>query len=291
MLSPVTIRTVMPARWHFLIASGTWMKAETQRKCVLFLPATGDITIKAQLSSTFVLIQSNYFTGEVISKTVNCGTTISHFSCEQPCAILHISVWKFIKLVGIPIWLKVNLVHVIKFSLPVSIKETILTQLPADNVYVLLVATNLGSHRVFNAHHTDTGQSSEDIILIVPIRLTLRGREISVSKADGPQALRGHGLNNFLSHVISVPWAEHLGLTICCQNFIAPERKEGGILIWKCGDRRDKFRRAKSSEGEMHCKLWNRKVWMNRTPKREYIRWGRGVKWMWMGSCGSEKSH
>ena len=84
------------------------------------------------------------------------------------------------------------------------------------------VATNLRSHGVFNAHDADAGQSAEDVIFIVPVRFTIGGGEISVCKADGPQALWGHGLNHFLNHVISVPWAEHLGLAICCQDFIAP---------------------------------------------------------------------
>lgn len=45
MLSPVTIRTVMPARWHFLIASGTWSKSGHTREeeCMLFLQITRDI--------------------------------------------------------------------------------------------------------------------------------------------------------------------------------------------------------------------------------------------------------
>lgn len=84
------------------------------------------------------------------------------------------------------------------------------------------VATDLRSHRVLNAHNTNAGESSEDIIFTVPVRLPLRGRKISVSKADGPQALGGHGLDHFLDHVVPVPGAKHLGLTICCQDFITP---------------------------------------------------------------------
>lgn len=77
----------------------------------------------------------------------------------------------------------------IQFSLPFSIKNN-----NFDITIMLMrvlasVTTNLGSHGVFNAHHADTGQSTEDFVFIVPVRLTLRGREISVSKADGPQAL------------------------------------------------------------------------------------------------------
>lgn len=30
MLSPVTMRTVMPARWHLEIASGTWRRVRTK---------------------------------------------------------------------------------------------------------------------------------------------------------------------------------------------------------------------------------------------------------------------
>lgn len=84
------------------------------------------------------------------------------------------------------------------------------------------VATDLGSHGILDAHHADAGESSEDIVFAVPVGLPLGGRKVSVSKADGPQALRGHGLDHFLHHVVSVPGAKHLGVAVCSQNFITP---------------------------------------------------------------------
>lgn len=90
--------------------------------------------------------------------------------------------------------------------------------------------TNLWSNGVFNAHHADAGESSEDVIFTVPVWLALRGSEIPVRQADGPQALGGHGLDHFLHHVVSVPWAKHFGLPVCGQDFIAPGRRKRGYI-------------------------------------------------------------
>lgn len=104
------------------------------------------------------------------------------------------------------------------------------------------LATNLGSHGVFNAHHTEAGESREDVIFIVPVRLIIRGREISVCKADGPQALWSHGLDHFLRHVISIPWPKDLRLTVCCHDFIAPG---GGGHTWISVEKWAKTRSAR----------------------------------------------
>lgn len=55
MLSPVTIRTVMPARWHFLIASGTWREAQKHRKKKKEI-SLGIINLSVQLNYTHTLV-------------------------------------------------------------------------------------------------------------------------------------------------------------------------------------------------------------------------------------------
>lgn len=84
------------------------------------------------------------------------------------------------------------------------------------------LATHLRSHGVFDAHHTQAGESSEDVVLVVPVRLALGGSEVPVGQADGPQPLRGHGLNHLLHHVVPVPRSEHFGLAARRQDLIAP---------------------------------------------------------------------
>lgn len=86
------------------------------------------------------------------------------------------------------------------------------------------VATDLGSHRILDAHHADASESGEDIVFVVPVRLPLGGGKVSVSEADCPQALWGHGLDHFLDHIVSVPGAKHLALAVCHQDFITPGR-------------------------------------------------------------------
>lgn len=88
--------------------------------------------------------------------------------------------------------------------------------------FLLVLAADLRSHRVLDAHNADASESGEDIVLTVPVGLTIGSGEISVREADGPQALRGHGLNHLLHHVVSVPWSEHLGLTVGREDFVAP---------------------------------------------------------------------
>lgn len=82
--------------------------------------------------------------------------------------------------------------------------------------HITLVASHLGSNGVFDAHHANAGQTTEDVVLVVPVRFTFRSRKISVGEADGPQALGRHGLNDFLHHVVSVSGAKHFGLPVCC---------------------------------------------------------------------------
>lgn len=143
MLSPVTMRTVMPARWHFLIASGT----------------CGDYTTQGLGVNKHMLTYSN-----------------EHFTMSE-CG------WNRIK--G----------HVRDYLWP---------------------------NRVLNAHHTNAGESSQDICLIIPIRLPIWNREVPVGKADGPQALRGHGFNHLFDHVIPINRPEVSGIAIVWQDFTAP---------------------------------------------------------------------
>lgn len=143
MLSPVTIRTVMPARWHFLIASGT----------------CGDYTTQGLGVNKHMLTYSN----EHVS-TPECG-------------------WNRIK--G----------HVRNYLWP---------------------------NRVLNAHHTNAGESSQDICLIIPIGLPVWNREVPVGNADGPQALRSHGFNHLFDHVIPISRPEVSGIAIAWQDFTAP---------------------------------------------------------------------
>lgn len=44
----------------------------------------------------------------------------------------------------------------------------------------------LRSNRVLNADHGDAGEAGEDVGLVVPVRLSVGGREVSVGEADGP---------------------------------------------------------------------------------------------------------
>lgn len=46
--------------------------------------------------------------------------------------------------------------------------------------------TYLRSNRVLNANNADAGEASEDVCLVVPLRLSFRDREVSVGKADCP---------------------------------------------------------------------------------------------------------
>lgn len=82
--------------------------------------------------------------------------------------------------------------------------------------------TDLWPHGVLDAHDADAGQPGEDVVLAVPVGLAVGGREVPVRQADGPQALRGHGLDHLLHHVVPVPRAEHLGLAAGREDFVAP---------------------------------------------------------------------
>lgn len=58
-------------------------------------------------------------------------------------------------------------------------------------VCILTVIVNTGmrylrSNRVLNADDADAGEASEDVCLVVPLRLSFRGREVSVGEADCP---------------------------------------------------------------------------------------------------------
>lgn len=92
-MSPVTMRTVIPARWHFLMASGTWWEH-----------------------------------GGAVSRRHAAGGS---------------GVWQ----------------------------------------------THLGPNRVLDADDSDAGEAAENVALIIPVRLSFRGWEVSVGQADGPEPL------------------------------------------------------------------------------------------------------
>lgn len=91
--------------------------------------------------------------------------------------------------------------------------------------------THLRPHRVLDAHHSNAGEAREDMRLIIPIRLSISAGEVSVCKADGPEALQRHWLNHLLHQVISVPRFEHAGLAIDFQDLTAPTVEPHNIVL------------------------------------------------------------
>lgn len=81
----------------------------------------------------------------------------------------------------------------------------------------------LWPHRVLYPNHSDAGQVRQDLILAVPVRLSV-SREVTESQADGPQPMAGHGLYHLLHHLIPVLHLEHPGVTILVQDPGAPNR-------------------------------------------------------------------
>lgn len=97
MLSPVTIRTVIPARWHFLMASGT---------------------------------------------------------CREKCCT-----------------------------------ESRGHSVDSSGACVQTRQTYLGPNRVLDADYSNASETGENVAFIIPVRLSLRGWEVPVGQADGPQPL------------------------------------------------------------------------------------------------------
>lgn len=94
--------------------------------------------------------------------------------------------------------------------------------------------TYLGSHRVLDADHSDAGEAGQDLALVVPVRLSVSGGEVSVSKADGPQALRCHRLDHLRHQIVSVPRFEGFDLAAGRQDLTAPATTgQGQVTIMR----------------------------------------------------------
>lgn len=81
--------------------------------------------------------------------------------------------------------------------------------------------TYLRPYRVLNANYGDAGEASEDMDLIVPVRLSLGGWEVSVGQTDGSKAFWGHWLNYVFHQIVSVPRFESFGLSVGHQHLAA----------------------------------------------------------------------